>query len=260
MERKLLPSFDPEEQSECSCCCDDSDYSDCSCCDCDCDSTCSSCFDSPKLLYTNSKLNRKVLKELQYIEELSKSCDGSGDHVLVYNFKDQSKKNVKLQSSAKECFGGPHCASGPSHHLETLSSFHSKQLQQELLEIEKLLCEASLDSHSRGTCQSSDSLDSPRSDSASQLNGSGAHSPVARPFSDGSGSHRARNATSGGDSNGFPSGFNTPKLRFGDADYDDLDKLYSMLVSLDLYSYMFVVENVLDQRMKLELSQARAAA
>ncbi|UKK02637.2 hypothetical protein MACK_002731 [Theileria orientalis] len=260
MERKLLSSYDSDEQSECSCCYEDSDYSDCSCSDCDCDSTCSSCYDSPKLVYTNSKLNNKVLKQLQYIEELSKSCDNSGDHVLVYNFKDQSKKNIKLHTSSKESYGGSNDESGSSHNLSTLPSLHSKQLQQELLEIENLLCETSLGSNTDANDKFTDSYNSLHSDSNSQLNSSDVHTPVEKSYIDGHGSNGTGIATSGSDVNSFPSGFNTPNYRFSDADYNDLDKLYSMLVSLDLYSYMFVVENVLDQRMKRELSQVKVMA
>ncbi|UKJ89643.1 hypothetical protein MACJ_002895 [Theileria orientalis] len=260
MERKLLSSYYSEDHSECSCCCEDSDCSDCSCSDCDCDSTCSSCYDSPKLVYTNSKLNNKVLKELQYIEELSKSCDDSGDHVVVYNFKDQSKKNIKLHSSSGESYSGSNHKYSPSHHRSNLPSLHSKQLQQELLEIENLLRETSLDASSKADYQSSDSCDSLHSDSNSQLDSSNANTPTSNSFIDGHGSHGKGNTTSGSEFNSFPSGFNTPKYLFRDSDYNDLDKLYSMLVSLDLYSYMFVVENVLDQRVKRELSEIQAVA
>ncbi|EAN31698.1 hypothetical protein TpMuguga_04g00346 [Theileria parva strain Muguga] len=252
MRRDWLKLNQEDSESDCSCSCEESDSSES--CSCEYESLSSSEPESPKHFNRSSKVGKNELNGFHSHDESTQNYLKI-DNCFVNNnnsdFSGVNNQNLTLKQPEPGCNLCKNSLN-PELNLPNID-LNSTYIQNELKEIHALL---------------SDTNPEPSSTMSYPLRNNPNHynyqSPGFSSFPSTPNMMSNMEYTNGfpvlNPQNNFklccwPSGFINPKYSFKDSDYDDMDKLFNMLVSLDLYSYMYVVENVLDQRLKEELAQ-----
>uniref|UniRef100_A0A3B0NIK8 Uncharacterized protein n=1 Tax=Theileria annulata TaxID=5874 RepID=A0A3B0NIK8_THEAN len=254
MSRDCLKLSRGEEESDCSCSCEGSDSSES--CSCDYESLSSSESNSPKYSNNYSEVDKSVLNGLRSAYK-SAGADLKIDNFFSNNNNSNFSSGNKTNLSFRGSEPGTNLCKKPQNselNLPNIDNLNSKYIQNELKEIHALLSDTNP--------EPSSTMSYPLRNNSNHYNyqSTGFSSFPSTPnvmsnMEYSNGFSRILNPQNNFNLYGWPSAFSTPKFSFKDSDYEDLDKLFNMLVSLDLYSYMYVVENVLDQRLKEELGQ-----